>query len=219
MVKSEEYVSDQGESHEEQSKPFCYAENTLCFKVDKEIGIDEGGGAVGDQNGRVEAENCRLSVDKYSVYYGEEHSGKGIEPLHLASFVEEEPIGNVQNGENNVEEKASYAPVKLRITSFGTCKEYVEYYEGEKNDDKSDKLQNGGYGNVAVLFFLYGLDKSCNHNAKAEEIAEVCEVDVKVPTDKGDVVKDSKARNAADKSERAVYGLENELRGSVFDHG
>ena len=41
---------------------------------------------------------------------------------------------------------------------------------------------------------------------------------VEIPTDRANVVKDSKACNNAHESERAIYRLKYKLCGSVFNH-
>jgi hypothetical protein len=117
-----------------------------------------------------------------------------------------------------MEAKATDAPVELRITTCLTCKHDVEYQEGQQNAKHADELQKGSGRHIAVLLLSDRLDQSGNHNTDAEEVTEIGKVDIKIPTDRMDVVEDSETCNAAYKAECAVHCLENELCGSVFDH-
>ena len=117
-----------------------------------------------------------------------------------------------------MESKASYSPVKLRIASLRTCEHNIEHKERQKYSEHSYKFQDGSNGNVAVFIFSCGLNKLGKHNAKAKKITDVGKMHVEIPTDHIDVIKNSETRNASDKAERAIKGLENKLCCSVFTH-
>jgi hypothetical protein len=153
-------------------------------------------------------------------YVGERKSDRsnGIVPLRLSSLTEQKPISYVQNGKNDVEAKATDAPVCLRISSFGACEHNVKYEEGQKDAEHSNKFQQRSGSYVAVLLLFCSLDQRGKHHTDAKEITDVGEVNVEIPTDRFNVVKDSKACNNTNKSESAIDGLENELCGSVFNH-
>ena len=53
---------------------------------------------------------------------------------------------------------------------------------------------------------------------KAKVIAQIGEIDIKIPTNHIDIVKDSKACNTTHQTKGAVYCLINDLCCSVFDH-
>ena len=73
-------------------------------------------------------------------------------------------------------------------------------------------------GNVAVFLFLRRLNQRRQHHTDAQEITDVGEVDVEVPTDVLDVVEDAETGDQADNSQSQVHGLINQLRGSAFKH-
>jgi hypothetical protein len=118
-----------------------------------------------------------------------------------------------------VEAQAANTPVCLGIAAGRAGKHNVKHKEGQKNAQHSNKLQHRNGRNVAVFFLFCRLNKSGDHHAKAKEIADVGEVNVKIPTDRADVVKNSKAGDEAYETKRAINGLENKLCGSVFNHG
>ena len=57
----------------------------------------------------------------------------------------------------------------------------------------------------------YCLNETCDHNAKAEEITDVCEMNIEVPTDSIDVVKDTQGSYRSYKTKRTIDGLKNKL--------
>jgi hypothetical protein len=118
-----------------------------------------------------------------------------------------------------VEAQAAYSPVALRIAPLCTCEHDVKDKEGQKNTEHADKLEQGGCGNVAVFLLLCRLNQRGKHYADAKEVTDVGEVNVEIPADHADVVKDAKASYKADKAKRAINGLENELGCSVLNHG
>ena len=117
-----------------------------------------------------------------------------------------------------MEAKAAYAPVELRIASLCTCKHNVKHKEGQKNSENAYKLQKRCCGNVAVFLLPYRLNETCDHNSKAEEITDVCEMNVEVPTDSVDVIKDTQGSYRSYKTKRTIDGLKNKLCSSVFNH-
>jgi hypothetical protein len=117
-----------------------------------------------------------------------------------------------------VEAETANTPVCLRIAALSTRKHNVEYKEGQKNSEQSDKLQQRSGGNVAVFFLFYRLDQAGNHNTEAKKITDVGKVNVKIPTNRFDIIKNSKARNASNQTERAIDSLENKLYCSIFNH-
>ena len=117
-----------------------------------------------------------------------------------------------------MEQKASHPPVCLGIPVCRTGEENVEYQEGQQNAQHSDKLQNGHCTDTAVFLLLHGLDQSGKHHADAEEIADVCEMHVKIPANGMDVIENSQACKAAYEAEGAVNCLKNQLCCSVSDH-
>jgi hypothetical protein len=117
-----------------------------------------------------------------------------------------------------VEAKATDSPVKLRISSLCARKHNVKHKESQKNSENSYKFQERCCGNVAVFLLSYRLYKACDHHTKAEEITDVCEMNVEVPTDRVDVVKDTQGSYRSYKTKRTIDGLKNKLCGSVFNH-
>ena len=69
-----------------------------------------------------------------------------------------------------------------------------------------------------TFLFLCGLNQRGKHHTEAQEIADVGEVYVEIPADELDVVEDSETCDTANKSQRAVDGLKNQLGSSVFNH-
>ena len=190
----------------------------MRFDIQKEIGIDQGSRCGGDKDRGVKSQNCRLSEYENYVYKREANRNDGVIPLGLFSFIEQKPVGYVHNGENDVEAKAADAPIELRIATGRACEHNVEHKECEQNTEHTDKLQHGCRGDVAVFLLSCGLYQSGKHYADAKEIADVGEMNVKIPAQIGNVIEYSEARNSADESERAIYGLVDQLCGSVFDH-
>jgi hypothetical protein len=117
-----------------------------------------------------------------------------------------------------VEAKTADTPVCLGIASLSACEHDVKYKEGQKNAEHSDKLKQGCSSYVTVLFLFCRLDQSGKHHADAKKITDIGEVNVEIPTDRIDIVEDSKACNDTYKSEGHVDSLINQLGSSVFDH-
>ena len=63
-----------------------------------------------------------------------------------------------------------------------------------------------------------GVDTTYFVDANAKIVAQVCKVHVEIPTDRADVIKDSKTCDTTDKSEGAINCVINQLRCSVFKH-
>jgi hypothetical protein len=152
------------------------------------------------------------------VTNGEADGNEGVIPFALLTFAEQEPIRNVQDGKNDVEGEAADSPVCLRIAACRACEHKVEYEEGQKDAEHTDKLQYGSSLDIAVLFLFRRLDQASEHNAEAEEIADIGKVYVEIPTDRMDIVKDTRRCNAAYESKRTIDRVKNELCGSAFDH-
>jgi hypothetical protein len=117
-----------------------------------------------------------------------------------------------------VEAQAADTPVCLGIAAFCAREHNIKNKEGQKNAKHSDKFQKGCSGNEAVFLLLCRLNKSGKHNTDAQEIADIGEVNVEIPTDRVNVVKDSKACHEPHESQGNVDGLINQLGSSVFDH-
>ena len=114
--------------------------------------------------------------------------------------------------------QAADSPVCLGIAAFGACQHQVKHQEGQQNAQHADKLQQGSCGHIAVLFFLGGLNQAGKHNTNTQEIAEVREVNIEIPADQIDVVENTQAGNPAHHTQGTVYGLKNQLCGSVLSH-
>ena len=102
--------------------------------------------------------------------------------------------------------EANYAtkePIFLQLTG-DLCEELQHYIISGKNT----KMTYGG--DIDNLLSAM--------KAKTKEVADVCEMYVKIPADHIYVIKNSKTCNAADKSKGAIKSLENQLCGSVFEH-
>ena len=139
-VKSEEHKSYRDKSNEKDQDPHCHSANTLCVKVQEEVGVYQGGIGGGDHNRRIELENCSLNENEDNVYKREAHGSQRVIPFCLFSFIKQKPIGYVHNGKYNVEAKAAYAPVELRVAAFRARKHYIEYKEGEQYAEHADKF-------------------------------------------------------------------------------
>ena len=70
-----------------------------------------------------------------------------------------------------------------------------------------------------MIFLFCRLNQRSKHNTNAKEIADVCKVHIKIPTEQVDVVKNSETCNTSYKPECAINCVENQLCGSVFNHG
>ena len=175
-------------------------------------------GCRGNKDRRIKLQYGCLDKKEHRISKWEADRNEGIIPLAIFAFTEQEPVCYVKDGKNNVEYKASDSPVCLRIASLCARKHNVEHKERKKNTKHAYKLKDGRNGNEAVFFFLCGLNKRCKHNANAKEVTDICEMNVEIPTNYVNVIKDSKTRNKAHKSERTVNSLENKLRCSVFNH-
>jgi transcriptional regulator of met regulon len=62
------------------------------------------------------------------------------------------------------------------------------------------------------------LDQCGKHNTDAKKITDVGKVNVKIPTDCVNIVKNSQTCNNTHESKRAVNGVKNQLCCSVFNH-
>ena len=209
FVKTEENETDGHKCCSENAYPHEHTANTLSIEVYEEIGVDEGRGGGGDEDGGVELQNDGLNEQEDDIGKGEGNGSDGVIPLAFFALIEQKPVGYVHDGEHNMECKAADSPVCLRISSFCTGQHDVENKESEQNAQHTYKFQNGYCGNIAIGAFLCGLDKSGEHNGYAKEIADIGEVDVEVPANNIDVIKDAEAGNAANKTEGAVKGLIN----------
>ena len=218
LIKPEENESDSNECDGKDSDPHKHTANTLCINVYKKVGIDERSGSGGNENGCIKLKDKSLNKKENNVSKGECDGSDGIDELALLTLVEEEPIKYVHDRKNYVEKKATDAPVCLRITALGTCEHNVEHEEGEKDSEHTDELDERYSGNVAIILFLYSLDKSGNHSTDAKEIADVGKVDVEIPTYYVNIVEYSETCNESNKSKRTVDRLVNKLYCSVFDH-
>ena len=99
-----------------------------------------------------------------------------------------------------------------------TCQHNVEHKKGEQYAKHANKFEERKSRNVAILLLFCRLDQCGKHNAKAKKIADVCKVNVKIPTKEIDVIKNAKAGNTAYKTECAINGLKDQLCCSAFDH-
>ena len=117
-----------------------------------------------------------------------------------------------------METKAANAKIQLRIATCCTCKHNIEYEEGEQDAEHTDKFEYGCCGNIAVVFLSCGLYQCGKHDTQAKEIAEVREMDIKIPAQIGEIIKESQACDHADESQCAINCLINQLCGSVFYH-
>ena len=218
FVQPEEQESDNDECCGEDTDPHKNAGNTLRIKIDKEVRVDKGGGGRRNQNRGVKLQNDRLNQQEDHISKGEGDGNEGIIPLALFALVEQEPVCNVHDGQHHMGQKAADAPVCLRITACSACEHNVKDEEGQKNSKHTDKLQKGGGRNIAVLFLLCGLNQRSEHYADAQEIADVGEVNVEIPTNYIDVIEDSQTCDTSHKAQGAIDGLKNQLCRSVFDH-
>jgi hypothetical protein len=62
------------------------------------------------------------------------------------------------------------------------------------------------------------LDQGSQHDTDTQEVAEVSEVNVEIPPEHIDVIKDSHGRHKAHQAQGTIDGLEDQLGGSVFNH-
>jgi hypothetical protein len=108
-----------------------------------------------------------------------------------------------------MEAQAAHTPVCLGITAFCAGEHNIKHEEGQKDSKYSDELQNGRSRNEAVFFFSCCLNKRSKHNANAQEITDVREVDVEVPADRVNIVEDSKRCNTAYKTKGDIDRLKN----------
>ena len=218
FIDSEEAETNRSKSNGKNTDPHQNSANPLCIKIYKEIGIDQGGGRGGNQNRRIKPQDDCLKKKEDHVSDGKAHRSDGIIPLAPSALTEQEPISYVQNRKNNVEAQAANTPVRLRITSLGTCEHKVKYKEGQKNSQHSDKFQHGSNRDVAVLFLFYCLYQRGKHNTNTKKVTDIGEVYVKIPSNRVDIIEDSEACDDANESKRAIDRLENKLCGPVFDH-
>jgi hypothetical protein len=210
--------SDHDEYYGKNRNPHKHAADALRINIHEEIRINKGSGGCGNEDRGVELQDHSLDKKEYRISQGKTDGSYGIIPLSLLALIEEEPIGNVHNGKNDVEKKTSDTPVELGIASRSSGKHEIEHKEGQKYTEYSDKLEQGRCAYIAVFLFLYRLNEPRDHNAEAKEITEVSEVHVEIPTYRADVVEDSEARNTAYNTECAIYGLVDKLCCSVFYH-
>ena len=217
-VQAEEQVSYRNKCYGKNADPHQNAGYALGFQVYKEVGIDQRGGCGGYQNGSVELQNDCLNQEEDNVSKGECGGSEGIIPLSLFPLIEQKPVNNVQNGKRNMENQAAHTPVCLGITAFRTGQHDVEYQEGQQNAKHTDELEDRHSRNIAVFVLLCCLDQRGKHHTEAQEIADVGEVYVEIPANGIDVVEDSETCDTANKSQRAVDGLKNQLDSSVFNH-
>ena len=117
-----------------------------------------------------------------------------------------------------MEAQAVHTPVRLGITAFCACQHNVKHQEGQKNSQHTDKFQHRHGRNITVFLLSCGLDQTGKHNSQAKIIADVCEVNIAIPADHTDIVKNSQAGNTAHKAKGAINRLEEQLRCSIFDH-
>jgi hypothetical protein len=106
-----------------------------------------------------------------------------------------------------VEEQASNTPIQLRVAPLLACQHNVEDEKSKQNSKHTNKFEERKSRNVAILLLFYRLNQSGKHNANAKKIADVCKVNVKIPTKEIDVIKNAKACNTAYKTECAINGL------------
>ena len=218
LIKAKEQVSHSGKGHRENRDPHQDTGDTLGIQIHEEVGIDQGGSGSGNQNRGIKSQNNRLDQQEDHVGNGETDGGDGVIPLTLSALTEQEPVGNVQNGQGNVEQKASDSPVELRIAAFGPRQHNVEHKEGQQDAEHTDELQHGGNRYVAVLLLLGRLNQAGEHNAEAKEIADVGEVNVEIPADRVDVIENSRTGHTAHEGQGAVDRIKDQLCRSVFNH-
>ena len=218
VVQAVEQVSYRNECYGKNADPHQNAGYTQGFQIYKEVGIDQRGGCGRNQNRSVELQNDCLNQEEDNVSKGECGGSEGIIPLSLFPLIEQKPVNNVQNGKRNMENQAAHTPVGLGVTAFRTGQHDVEHQEGQQNGQHADELQHGCGGDVAVILPFYRLDQGREHDTDTEIIADVGEMDVEIPANDIDVVEDSETCDTANKSQRAVDGLKNQLDSSVFNH-
>jgi hypothetical protein len=63
------------------------------------------------------------------------------------------------------------------------------------------------------------LDQRRQHHADAQEVAQVGEVNVEIPAEHIDVIKDAPRCHQANQTQGAIDGLVDQLYRSVFNHG
>ena len=218
LIQSEEQESNRDKCRRKNADPHQYTGDTLGFQVHKEVGINQRRGGSGNQNRRIKLQNDCLNQEKCHVSKGEHGGSDGIIPLCLFTLIEQKPVCNEHNRKYDMEAQAADAPVRLGIAAFCSGKHNVEHKEGEQNAKYSNKFQHGGRRNVAVFVLPDGLNQRSEHNTNAEEIADICEVNIEIPTDLLNVIENTQACNYAHKTECAINGLKNQLCCSVFNH-
>ena len=67
-VEGEEQISDNHEGNEEDQCPFRNAPGAQRVEIQEEVGVDQGGGAQGDQDRGVKLQNHRLNENEDQVY-------------------------------------------------------------------------------------------------------------------------------------------------------
>ena len=217
-IKAEEHKSNRDKYYGKNTDPHKNARNAVRVKVYKEIGVNKRGGRGRNKDRRIKLQDNCLNKKEDRIGKRERNGSDGIVPLRFLALVEQEEIQDIHNGKNDVEQKTTDAPVELRITSCRACEHNVKDKEGKQNAEHTDKLQKRRRRNCTILFLFDRLDQRGEHNADAKKVTDIGEVYVEIPTDHMDVIKDTKACDTAHKAERAINGLENELRGSVFNH-
>ena len=218
LIETEENIADRNERSGKNTDPHQNTGNAELIEVQEEVGVNEGSAGGGNENGGVKLQDHCLNEEENGVANGESNGNERIIPSAFLAFAEQKQVSNVHNGENHVEYKASDSPVCLRITVCRACEHNIEYKEGQEDAQRSDKLQYGGYRNVAIILLFRRLDQGRKHNTDAKEIADVGKVYVEIPTDHIDVIKDTERSNAAHQSECAINCVKNELCRSVFNH-
>ena len=218
MVESEENEAHCNECRGKNTDPLQYAGNAEVVEVYEEIGVDQRRVRGRDQNGGVKLQNDCLDQKEDRVANGESDGNEGVILFAVLAFTEQEPVCNVHNGKNDVERKAADSSVCLGITVCRACEDKVKYEEGQKDTKHADKLQYGRGLDVAVLFLSRRPDQTSEHNAEAEEVTDIGKMYVEIPTERGDIIKDTLGCHAAYEAECTIDGLKNELCGSVFDH-
>ena len=108
-----------------------------------------------------------------------------------------------------MEKKASYPEVCLGVAPLCACKHSIEHKKGKKNSKHSDKLKKRRGIYVSVLLFSCGLYQGGGHNADAKKIADISNMYVEIPAYGINIVENSKARNEAYKTKRAIEQLMN----------
>ena len=190
-------------------KPLHNSADSLCLRIEEEIGIDERSVSRKIENACIKMISPGVKKDEAQVCDRKECRCNRIVPLHFLMLVKQHPVPDIQHRQHDVHENTFYNKVFGRVAPRLIRQKEVEYQEGQEDSEHSDKLDSVMEVDIAVFLFSRSLDKLCQHDARTKIIRQIGKVDIEAPHKY--VIKKADTSEDGHNGKRKIAGLVDQL--------